>query len=137
MSFLNADDAGTLNPSPWKTRTYPDFIALLQEWWTHLWLNEGFASWIEYLCVDHCFPDYDIWTQSASSDFTRALELDALNNSHPIEVSASLLYLSLPQYSRIPLSRAPLTRENQLVALAPWTPNFSDTPLATAHMPDR
>ena len=34
-------------------------------------------------------------------------------------------------------SRAPLTRENQLVALAPWTPNFSDAPLATAHMPDR
>ncbi|VDK26639.1 unnamed protein product [Taenia asiatica] len=31
------------------------------EWWTHLWLNEGFASWIEYLAVDHCFPEYDIW----------------------------------------------------------------------------
>jgi puromycin-sensitive aminopeptidase len=57
------------------------------EWWTHLWLNEGFASWIEYLCVDHCFPEYDIWTQFASSDFTRALELDALRNSHPIEVA--------------------------------------------------
>jgi len=56
------------------------------EWWTHLWLNEGFASWIEYLCVDHCFPDYDIWTQFATSDFTRALELDALASSHPIEV---------------------------------------------------
>jgi puromycin-sensitive aminopeptidase len=56
------------------------------EWWTHLWLNEGFASWIEYLCVDHCFPEYDIWTQFATGDFTRALELDALQNSHPIEV---------------------------------------------------
>ena len=40
-------------------------------------------------------------------------------------------------YSRIPLSRAPLTCENQLVALAPWTPNFSDATLATAHMTDR
>ena len=39
-------------------------------------------------------------------------------------------------YSRIPLYRAPLTRENQLVALAPWTPNFSDAPLVTAHMTD-
>jgi len=56
------------------------------DWWTHLWLNEGFASWIEYLCVDHCFPDYDIWTQFATGDFNRALELDALKNSHPIEV---------------------------------------------------
>lgn len=57
------------------------------EWWTHLWLNEGFASWIEYLCVDHCFPEYDIWTQFVSSDYSRALELDALHNSHPIEVN--------------------------------------------------
>lgn len=56
------------------------------EWWTHLWLNEGFASWIEYLCVDHCFPEYDIWTQFAESDYARALELDSLKTSHPIEV---------------------------------------------------
>ena len=40
------------------------------------------------------------------------------------------------KYSRIPLSRVPLTRYNQLVALAPWTPNFSDAPLATTHMTD-
>eukprot|EP00794_Sanderia_malayensis_P017827 gene17827-19608_t len=56
------------------------------EWWTHLWLNEGFASWIEYLCVDHCFPEYDIWTQFVTNDYVRAQELDALKNSHPIEV---------------------------------------------------
>ncbi|OWF36627.1 Puromycin-sensitive aminopeptidase [Mizuhopecten yessoensis] len=57
------------------------------EWWTHLWLNEGFASWIEYLCVDHCFPEFDIWTQFVNQDLGRALELDALHNSHPIEVA--------------------------------------------------
>ena len=39
-------------------------------------------------------------------------------------------------HSQILLSRAPLTRENQLVALAAWTPNFRDMPLATAHMTD-
>ncbi|XP_071101495.1 puromycin-sensitive aminopeptidase-like [Haliotis cracherodii] len=56
------------------------------EWWTNLWLNEGFASWIEYLCVDECFPEYDIWTQFVNMDLGRALELDALHTSHPIEV---------------------------------------------------
>lgn len=56
------------------------------EWWTHLWLNEGFASWIEYLCVDNCFPDYDIWTQFTTQDYTKALVSDALQSSHPIEV---------------------------------------------------
>lgn len=49
-------------------------------------MNEGFASWIEYLCVDHCLPEFDIWTDFVSSDLCRALELDGLKNSHPIEV---------------------------------------------------
>ena len=34
----------------------------------------------------------------------------------------------------IPLSRAPLTRRNQLVAVAHWTPNFPDSSLVAAHM---
>ena len=40
----------------------------------------GFASWIEYLCVDHCLPDYQIWIQSPTGDFSRALQQDALAN---------------------------------------------------------
>jgi puromycin-sensitive aminopeptidase len=56
------------------------------EWWTHLWLNEGFASFIEYLCVDHLFPEYQIWTQFVADTYMPALDLDALHNSHPIEV---------------------------------------------------
>lgn len=56
------------------------------EWWTHLWLNEGYASFVEFLCVDHVFPEYDIWTQFVTDMYTRALELDGLRNSHPIEV---------------------------------------------------
>jgi puromycin-sensitive aminopeptidase len=56
------------------------------EWWTHLWLNEGFASYIEYLAVDKLFPKWDIWTQFATDDLGRALRLDALATTHPIEV---------------------------------------------------
>jgi puromycin-sensitive aminopeptidase len=56
------------------------------EWWTHLWLNEGFASYIEYLAVDHIFPEWDIWTQFVYMEHSRALELDGLANTHPIEV---------------------------------------------------
>ncbi|KAL7055268.1 hypothetical protein AAHC03_024269 [Spirometra sp. Aus1] len=56
------------------------------EWWTHLWLNEGFATFIEYLAVDHCFPEYDIWTIFLTDEFYSAMELDELKTSHPIEV---------------------------------------------------
>jgi len=55
-------------------------------WWTDLWLNEGFASYIEYLAVDNLFPNWDIWTQFAFNDLGIALKLDALKNTHPIEV---------------------------------------------------
>lgn len=55
-------------------------------WWTDLWLNEGFASWIEYLAVDHIFPDWHMWTQFVVDEQQRALQLDALAHSHAIEV---------------------------------------------------
>ncbi|CAF0924682.1 unnamed protein product [Didymodactylos carnosus] len=56
------------------------------EWWTDLWLNEGFATWIEYLAVDKCFPEFDVWTQFIADAFARFLVPDALKASHPIEV---------------------------------------------------
>jgi len=56
------------------------------EWWTHLWLNEGFASYIEYLAVDVLFPQWKIWQQFVTLDLGSALSLDALQNTHPIEV---------------------------------------------------
>ncbi|KAF7263953.1 hypothetical protein GWI33_000819, partial [Rhynchophorus ferrugineus] len=56
------------------------------EWWTHLWLNEGYASFVEFLCVNYLFPEYDIWKQFVNDSYIRALELDSLKNSHPIEV---------------------------------------------------
>ena len=61
-------------------------MQVTMEWWTHLWLNEGFATWIEYLCVDHCHPEYDIWTQFLSREYATAMSQDAQANSHPIEV---------------------------------------------------
>ncbi len=56
------------------------------EWWTDLWLNEGFASWIEYLAVDKLFPKWQMWTQFVVDEQQQALKLDALEHTHPIEV---------------------------------------------------
>lgn len=55
------------------------------EWWTHLWLNEGFATWVSYLAADGLFPEWKIWTQFLDES-TEGLRLDGLSESHPIEV---------------------------------------------------
>jgi puromycin-sensitive aminopeptidase len=55
------------------------------EWWNDLWLNEGFASWIEYKAVDHLFPEWEMWTQFIFADSGPAMNLDGLKNTHPIE----------------------------------------------------
>ncbi len=54
-------------------------------WWTDLWLNEGFASWIEYLAIDHIFPEWSMWTQFIADEQQAAFKLDALEYTHPIE----------------------------------------------------
>ncbi|XP_059453182.1 aminopeptidase M1-like [Corylus avellana] len=58
------------------------------EWWTHLWLNEGFATWISYLATDSLFPEWKIWTQFVDES-TGGLRLDGLAESHPIEVEVN------------------------------------------------
>ena len=44
---------------------------------------------MEYLAVDHLLPEYNIWEQFITSAFTSALGLDALHNSHPIQVQVN------------------------------------------------
>jgi aminopeptidase N len=53
------------------------------QWWTELWLNEGFASWMEHKAADHFHPEWHMWLQFAQSR-QRAMELDARAGTHPI-----------------------------------------------------
>ncbi|XP_042022611.1 aminopeptidase M1-like [Salvia splendens] len=55
------------------------------EWWTHLWLNEGFATWVSYLVIDKLFPEWNIWNLFLQ-ETEDGLQMDALEKSHPIEV---------------------------------------------------
>ncbi|KAK3810368.1 MAG: peptidase family M1-domain-containing protein [Benniella sp.] len=59
------------------------------EWWDHLWLNEGFATWVGTLAVDHVFPTWDTWSNFVINEYQRGLSLDSLRSSHPIEVPVS------------------------------------------------
>ncbi|HVT01158.1 MAG TPA: M1 family metallopeptidase, partial [Patescibacteria group bacterium] len=59
------------------------------EWWTHLWLNEGFASYMEYVAIDELYPEWNVWAQFVYIEHSRALVLDGLANTHPIEVNVN------------------------------------------------
>lgn len=55
-------------------------------WWSELWLNEGFATWVGWMAVDNFFPEWNVWHTFYLDEFLRAQQLDTLKNSHPIEV---------------------------------------------------
>lgn len=56
------------------------------DWWSELWLNEGFATWVGWLAIDRMHPDWKVWPQFVAEGMQTAFTLDGLRNSHPIEV---------------------------------------------------
>uniref|UniRef100_F7ETK7 Leucyl-cystinyl aminopeptidase n=1 Tax=Xenopus tropicalis TaxID=8364 RepID=F7ETK7_XENTR len=53
------------------------------EWWNDLWLNEGFATYMEYVSMSSLFPELNSENSFLKMRFT-ALQKDSLNASHPI-----------------------------------------------------
>jgi aminopeptidase N len=52
-------------------------------WWNDLWLNEGFASWMENKVTDHFHPEWQVWLQSMSAKQS-VMQTDARGGTHPI-----------------------------------------------------
>jgi glutamyl aminopeptidase len=58
------------------------------DWWNDLWLNEGFASYIEYKGVNSAQPEWNLDQFFLNDDMHAVMRLDARESSHPIINSA-------------------------------------------------
>jgi aminopeptidase N len=52
-------------------------------WWDDLWLNEGFASWMENKATDHFHPEWKIWLKTKAGE-QAAMRIDAKAGTHPV-----------------------------------------------------
>ncbi|MGI4852861.1 MAG: M1 family aminopeptidase [Janthinobacterium lividum] len=57
------------------------------QWWDNLWLNEGFATWMEYKAVDEWQPTWGLREDEALG-LNSTLNLDAATRTRPIRSKA-------------------------------------------------
>eukprot|EP01083_Nonionella_stella_P288315 981102_1 len=59
------------------------------EWWSEIWLNEGFACWMEHHAIAAIFPQWDIWQRFSETVMGEALRACGMSSSHAMEFSIS------------------------------------------------
>nr|CAI5820674.1 unnamed protein product [Callosobruchus analis] len=56
------------------------------KWWTDLWLNEGFATYMASLAVEHMFPQWNSLEEEGAENMISVFSFDSLRTSHPVSV---------------------------------------------------
>lgn len=84
-AYLLADISATLSTKKSVATTVTHELShqwfgnlVTMQWWDDLWLNESFATIMEYFATDYLYPEYHIWQDFFTSDCLAALRRDCL-----------------------------------------------------------
>ncbi|TRY78714.1 hypothetical protein TCAL_06795 [Tigriopus californicus] len=70
------------------------------DWWTDLWLNEGFATYMEYIGANSYLPDNQKQERAVLNDLHDVLGIDSLKSAVPISVEVGNPYYDFT-YTRL------------------------------------
>jgi len=95
-SLLIADKATTLEGKRHIAKTIAHEIAhqwfgnlVTMKWWNDLWLNESFATFMEYHCVNKIYPEMKIWDDFNKNETFYALKRDCYYGVQPVRVDVN------------------------------------------------
>ncbi|HVH15949.1 MAG TPA: M1 family metallopeptidase [Candidatus Angelobacter sp.] len=57
------------------------------KWWDDLWLNESFATFMDFKSTDRAYPEWKVWQDFIRTSTSGAMGRDALTKTHPIMAS--------------------------------------------------
>lgn len=59
------------------------------KWWNNLWLNESFATIMEYIAVDAIHPEWNAWLDFTAHETIMAMRRDAIAGVQPVQVEVN------------------------------------------------
>lgn len=59
------------------------------QWWNNLWLNESFATLMEYIAVDALHPEWNVWLDFATMESIAALRRDSIDGVQAVQVDVN------------------------------------------------